>query len=334
MTRLAETTRCPTCSAEIPFGAGTCRRCADWVACRRCGAAMGVDWRFCRYCGTARPPLGTAPAPPGGLSGLAREPHSDLRTRVGAAAAPSEPVPWGWIDLLKVVGLFLVLGIVAVILLFVLHAVFRSQLDALLPTLRAWGLSGKLTGILLLSAVFYGLLALAIYLCIIRTYRLGLGALGFRPARLSSLILAVAAWPVVVIIGGAATAIVSQLFWGGQFSNPQTKDFSNAGATRGVLSLLLMLLCLAVVVPIVEETLFRGLLFPLLGRRLPNVAAVPACAVIFASAHGIPVLIPMLFTVGLALSLLFARTRSLYPGILLHGIQNAVFAVVIWSSFG
>jgi len=32
--------------------------------------------------------------------------------------------------------------------------------------------------------------------------------------------------------------------------------------------------------------------------------------------------------------MLFARTRSLYPGMLLHAIQNSVFAVVIWSSFG
>jgi membrane protease YdiL (CAAX protease family) len=55
---------------------------------------------------------------------------------------------------------------------------------------------------------------------------------------------------------------------------------------------------------------------------------------IFAAAHGIPVLIPLLFTAGLALTLLFARTRSLYPGMLLHATQNAVFAVVIWSSFG
>jgi membrane protease YdiL (CAAX protease family) len=237
-------------------------------------------------------------------------------------------------DLLKIVGLFMLLGIVAVILVAVIHALFRSQLDALLPTLHNWGLSGTLTGILLFSSVFYGLLAFTIYLCIIRKYQLGLAALGFRPAKLSSLALAVAAWPVVVIVGGAATSVVTQLFLGGQFSNPQTRDFAHTGATRGILSLLLLLISLGVVVPIVEETLFRGLLFPLLRRKLPYVAAVPACAIIFAVAHGIPVLIPLLFTAGLALTMLFARTRSLYPGMLLHATQNAVFAVVIWSSFG
>jgi membrane protease YdiL (CAAX protease family) len=150
----------------------------------------------------------------------------------------------------------------------------------------------------------------------------------------SRLSLALAAWPVVLVVGGIATTVTAQLFLGGHFSNPQTKDYSQTGATRGALSLLLLLLCLAVVAPIVEETLFRGLLFPLLRRKLPFSAAIPACAGIFAQGHGIPVLIPFLFTAGLALTVLFARTRSLYPGMLLHATQNAAFAIAIWSSFG
>src|ERR1700736_476588 len=117
--------------------------------------------------------------------------------------------------MLKIVGLFLLLGIVTVILLVVIHALFRSRLDALLPILRAWGLSGRLAGILVLSFTFYGLLALTIYLCVVRKYQLGLPALGFRPAKLSNFVLAVVTWPVVVIVGGIATAVMAQLFFGG-----------------------------------------------------------------------------------------------------------------------
>jgi membrane protease YdiL (CAAX protease family) len=264
-------------------------------------------------------------------------PDSARRIRASApkaAAALGDPVPWGWIDLLKIMGLFLLLAIVTVIILAVIHALLRSPLKALLPLLHAWGLSDRLAGILALGFLIYGLLALAIYVCIVLTYQLGLPALGFRPARPSNFVLAVVAWPVVGIVGGAATALVAQLFLGGHYSNPQTRDYSNTGATRSMLSLVLLFTLLALVTPMVEETLFRGLLFPLLRRKLPYAAAIPACALIFALAHGIPILIPWLFTMGLALTLLFARTKSLYPGMLLHAIQNAAFAVAIWTSFG
>jgi hypothetical protein len=76
------------------------------------------------------------------------------------------------------------------------------------------------------------------------------------------------------------------------------------------------------VAPFVEELTFRGLGFALL-RPLSVVLAVVATALAFAAAHGLVSGFPALFLFGLAVAFLRARTRSLYPGMVLHACFNA-----------
>lgn len=83
---------------------------------------------------------------------------------------------------------------------------------------------------------------------------------------------------------------------------------------------------IAVLVPIVEESLTRGLGFHLLaphGRR----AAVVGTAIAFALAHGAVVDLPWVLATGLGLGYLRARSGSLYPCLLLHGAVNAVAVI-------
>lgn len=90
------------------------------------------------------------------------------------------------------------------------------------------------------------------------------------------------------------------------------------------------LLLLAVfVAPVCEEVLFRGFLFAGFLRGMPLAWAVILSAFIFAAAHNDPASFPVLFCIGLLLALLRWRTRSLWPGILLHLLNNAWSAVSI-----
>lgn len=90
------------------------------------------------------------------------------------------------------------------------------------------------------------------------------------------------------------------------------------------------LLFLAVfVAPFCEEVLFRGFLFAGFQRAMPLALAVVLSAFIFAAAHGDIASFPVLFCIGVLLALLRWHTRSLWPGILLHLLNNAWSAISI-----
>jgi membrane protease YdiL (CAAX protease family) len=74
--------------------------------------------------------------------------------------------------------------------------------------------------------------------------------------------------------------------------------------------------------PLVEELLFRGLGFVLLGRWGP-VTAVFGTAVAFAFWHGLVQAWPALFIFGLGIAILRLRTGSILPGYFFHALFNA-----------
>jgi membrane protease YdiL (CAAX protease family) len=78
-----------------------------------------------------------------------------------------------------------------------------------------------------------------------------------------------------------------------------------------------------VLAPITEELTFRGLGFTLL-RRLGSWAAVVLTAIAFGLAHGLVEALPVLVAFGLGLAYIRLRQDSVLPGILLHGLFNAI----------
>jgi membrane protease YdiL (CAAX protease family) len=101
-------------------------------------------------------------------------------------------------------------------------------------------------------------------------------------------------------------------------------------ATRAPISTLATLVMAVTIVPICEETFFRGYLFPGLARALPVWAAIIASALIFGAAHADVNSFAPLVVIGAALALLRWRTGSLWPGILFHAaINSSVLLYVI-----
>jgi membrane protease YdiL (CAAX protease family) len=84
---------------------------------------------------------------------------------------------------------------------------------------------------------------------------------------------------------------------------------------------------IALVAPIVEELLFRGIGFHLL-RRFGDTAAIMATGLAFGLYHGLVNALPILTLFGIALAWLRSRTRSVYPGMLVHAAFNAVALIV------
>jgi membrane protease YdiL (CAAX protease family) len=79
---------------------------------------------------------------------------------------------------------------------------------------------------------------------------------------------------------------------------------------------------IAVVAPIVEEFVFRGLGMAVVGAFYGVTAAVVVTGLGFGLAHGLIVALPVLTIFGVILGWLRHRTESLYPPIILHAIFN------------
>jgi len=82
----------------------------------------------------------------------------------------------------------------------------------------------------------------------------------------------------------------------------------------------------AVVGPLIEEMLFRGIGFYLLAP-FGEVAAVVVTAAAFALTHGIAVGLPIFFIIGAGFGLIRSRTGSLYPAFLMHATFNGIALV-------
>ena len=107
----------------------------------------------------------------------------------------------------------------------------------------------------------------------------------------------------------------------GDGSNPQA-DLA-ATAAGPALGLAGILLVGAVLTPIAEELLFRGVLFGAL-RRHGMLLATLVSAVVFGLAHGITAVLFGAVVLGNVAAVLYERSRSIWPAVMVHAVNNAI----------
>ncbi len=107
----------------------------------------------------------------------------------------------------------------------------------------------------------------------------------------------------------------------------QARDISRAVTGDGA-ALPWVLLASALVPATCEEILHRGMLLPALAARAGRVAALAAVTVLFAVMHIEPARMAAAACIGLAAGILALRTRSLWPAITLHLVNNVCALVV------
>jgi membrane protease YdiL (CAAX protease family) len=95
---------------------------------------------------------------------------------------------------------------------------------------------------------------------------------------------------------------------------------------EGFGALPLQILLIVIAAPVSEEVCFRGMLFGGLRERLPRVAAALVAGLVFGGLHALTgvTAVPPLIVFGFLLSLLYEKTGSILPGIVLHMLNNSV----------
>jgi membrane protease YdiL (CAAX protease family) len=81
---------------------------------------------------------------------------------------------------------------------------------------------------------------------------------------------------------------------------------------------------IAVIAPIVEELTFRGLGYSLLATPWGPTVAIFGTGIAFGLAHGLVQAFPLLAAFGIGLAYLRSRVDSVYPGMIVHGVFNAI----------
>ena len=120
-----------------------------------------------------------------------------------------------------------------------------------------------------------------------------------------------------------ASAIYAQFLDAGDEQGlvPEDWDSSRAGAFAAYF------VVVAVIAPIVEELMYRGLGFRLLAPYGTGIAIL-VTGLLFGAAHGLLIGFPILSAFGILLGWLRSKTASVYPCIVVHAIFNATALIV------
>ena len=136
-----------------------------------------------------------------------------------------------------------------------------------------------------------------------------LGVRGFRPSAIGWIFAAIGAYLVFAALYVAV------------FGEPEQEDIA-----EGFGALPVQILLIVIAAPISEELCFRGMLFGGLRERWPMWAAAVLSGLIFGALHALTGLtaVPPLIFFGVVLALLYEKTGSILPPIILHLLNNSV----------
>lgn len=207
----------------------------------------------------------------------------------------------------------------------------------------ALGLAGTLIGVLVLGSVAVALGAEAdnfppgvnIALTIVQDAAFVIAALfvASRVARPAPWQFGLRGTRVGAFVGWTIAAFVAFAAFGALYSEllnigSQEELPDQLGADSGTLALCAAAFLVTVVAPVAEEFFFRGYIFGALRNWKGMWIGALLTGLLFGAIHAgsapDPLYLPLLAVFGFVLCLLYARTRSLYPCIALHAINNSI----------
>jgi membrane protease YdiL (CAAX protease family) len=279
------------------------------------------------------PPSAMEPLQPGPQN-LQDIPLSPAAPRFHAGLSDDLRVPWGWLE----VGLFVILGVIASVVVTWAAAEVAvwffgvNSNDVFGSTMS----TAKSVVVLLSQTALDGLAILYLYLMLLaRTEAPFWRSIGWREMlpglgkiRDSALRL---------LAGGAVLAVLVT-FTGGFLNSKETLPIEELLKAR--VSILLFGILGVLIAPLVEETIFRGFLYPVIARQLGVAAGIAITGTLFGLMHSAQLWggwgqIALLILVGVVLTWVRARTGTVAASYFVHlgynGLQLAGYLIYIVS---
>ncbi|MBM7509559.1 membrane protease YdiL (CAAX protease family) [Nocardioides salarius] len=152
--------------------------------------------------------------------------------------------------------------------------------------------------------------------------------LGFVRARRRSLWHLLWEVPLLWVTALLLTILIGTLIGIGPAETTSTTSNSADALALGAVGVLATAVCVTILVPALEEILFRRLLFGWLEQRFGIAAALGGSAIVFGVVHVVPPVILLQFLIGLGAALLVRAHRTLWAPLALHGLNNGTVTVV------
>ncbi len=234
-------------------------------------------------------------------------------------------VPWGWLDLvllipLTVGGLFFL-----VIVTFIGLALSGVAIGKIQQSPEVFGLISVAAQTVLDLAVL-GYLAMQMR---VRFHSPFWRTIGWRP--LESTRLSRSAICFLLGLGGFLLAIV--VAWVDSLYPPKA-ELPIETLLQGHATLVLFMLTAVLVAPLVEETVFRGYLYPVAARTFGVTGGILITGTLFGLMHGVQLWggwwqIAMLVVVGIVFTLARARTGTVVASYVLHVSYNSLQVIAL-----
>lgn len=150
-------------------------------------------------------------------------------------------------------------------------------------------------------------------------------SLGLRKFNAWRALAYIAGWPLVIVAAGIMITIVTSL---AGIAPPD-----NSSAASGILyssNVLLGLVLAALFAPLIEEILFRGMLFSAFSARYGYGYGIVLSSLVFAVIHLNPLQMLTGIILGPYLCWMYKRLNSIYPGMVLHALHNATVTILFF----
>ncbi len=132
-----------------------------------------------------------------------------------------------------------------------------------------------------------------------------------------------------VLFGMGLSTLVSFVINLIPFSDEMVGSFNESYSLIGTGNIIITYLSVALVAPIAEEILFRGLIFTRLKKGMHFSVAIIISSLLFALAHGDLIWMIPTFFLGASSAWIFEKTKSLLPSIALHLFNNILAVLTI-----
>jgi membrane protease YdiL (CAAX protease family) len=233
-------------------------------------------------------------------------------------------VPWGWLDLLYFVAVALAAAFLVSMFLAGVFAAFHVSTE------QIWNSPNEKDFFAVLNQIFLSFALLGYLAVHLRTrYRLPFWrTIGWRPLETLTIPRGLA------YCGFIAAGVVLSF---------TIQAASNALATNAKLPIetffqdrrtaILLMLSSILLAPVVEETIFRGYLYPVIARRFGMAASVIATGTLFGALHAAQLWggwgqIALLIFVGIVFTYARAVSRTVVASYLLHVSYNSVLSIL------
>ena len=266
----------------------------------------------------------SAPPPQGVLPGSLAYPHPPVAPEQRYAnLPPTLRVPWNWLDIFLLVLFSLALLVVMSVAFAVVYRLTGHDPRELNPSSP-----GMIYAAVILQA-FLDAIILAYMLGLLRWryHRSPWNALGWQPLPRGQMSLG--SMVMTLIFGGILLSFVvaaaSQLF-------PPKKELPVEQIMHDHRAAILFMVMAVLVAPVVEETLFRGFLYPVAARSFGVPAGIVITGTLFGLLHasqlsGGPWLVVLIIFVGCVFTWIRAKTDTVLASFIVHTAYNGIQVV-------